>query len=98
MKRLFALVITVMVTLLATTVFAAEMKMIGTITAIKMVGSGAEMTLKDRKTEAQIVLQARDNSTMEKIKDRKVRVGDELRIRYDSDSKVIKTIQKSAGC
>lgn len=98
MKRLFALVITVMVTLLATTVFAAEMKMIGTITAIKMVGSGAEMTLKDRKTEAQIVLQARDNSTMEKIKDRKVRVGDELRIRYDSDSKVIRTIQKSAGC
>ncbi len=98
MKRLFALVVTVAVTLLATTVFAAEMKMIGTITAIKMVGTGAEMTLKDRRTDAPIVLQARDNATMEKIKDRKVRVGDELRIRYDGDSKIIKTVQKSAGC
>ncbi|NJD37984.1 MAG: hypothetical protein FIA89_06620 [Geobacter sp.] len=98
MKRLFSLVVAVTVTLLSTAVFAAEMKMIGTITAIKMQGAGAEMILKDRKTEAQIVLQARDNATMEKIKDRKVRVGDELRIRYDGDSKIIKTIQKSAGC
>lgn len=98
MKRLFSLVVTVMVTMLATPVFAAEMKMIGTITTIKTVGTGTEMTLKDRKTDALIVLQVRDNATMEKIKDRKVRVGDELRIRYDGDSKVIKTVQKSAGC
>lgn len=98
MKRLFSLVVTVMVTMLATPVFAAEMKMIGTITAIKTVGTATEMTLKDRKTDALIVLQVRDNATMEKIKDRKVRVGDELRIRYDGDSKVIKTVQKSAGC
>lgn len=98
MKRLFSLVVTVMVTMLATPVFAAEMKMIGTITAIKTVGAATEMTLKDRKTDALIVLQVRDNATMEKIKDRKVRVGDELRIRYDGDSKVIKTVQKSAGC
>lgn len=98
MKRLFSLVVTVMVTMLATPVFAAEMKMIGTITTIKTVGTATEMTLKDRKTDALIVLQVRDNATMEKIKDRKVRVGDELRIRYDGDSKVIKTVQKSAGC
>lgn len=98
MKRLFSLVVTVMVTMLATPVFAAEMKMIGTITAIKTVGTGTEMTLKDRRTDALIVLQVRDNATMEKIKDRKVRVGDELRIRYDGDSKVIKMVQKSAGC
>lgn len=98
MKRLFSLVVTVMVTMLATPVFAAEMKMIGTITTIKTVGTGTEMTLKDRKTDALIVLQVRDNATLEKIKDRKVRVGDELRIRYDGDSKVIKTVQKSAGC
>lgn len=98
MKRLFALVVMVTVTLLATTVFAAEKKMIGTITAIKMVGAGAEMTLKDRKTDAPIVLQVRDSGTLEKLKDRKVRVGDELRVRYDADSKIIRTIQKSAGC
>jgi len=98
MKRLLALLVTFALTTLATSAFAGEMKMIGNVTAIKMNSGGAEMVLKDRKTDAAITLQVRDNNNMEKIKDRKVRVGDELRLRYDSDSKVIKTIQKTAGC
>ena len=98
MKRLFALIVMVAVTTLTTSAFAGEMKMIGTVTAIKMVGSNADVTLKDRKTDSPIVLQVRDKSNLEKIKDRKVRVGDELRLRFDSDSKVIRTIQKTAGC
>ncbi|ACD96087.1 hypothetical protein [Trichlorobacter lovleyi] len=98
MKRLFALIVMFTLTTLATSAFAAEMKMIGTVSAIRMVGGGAEMTVKDRKTDAAVVLQVRDGSNMEKIKDRKVRVGDELRLRYDSDSKVVRTIQKTAGC
>jgi P pilus assembly chaperone PapD len=98
MKRLFALIVMVAVTTLTTSAFAGEMKMIGTVTAIKMVGPNAEVTLKDRKTDTPIALQVRDKSNMEKIKDRKVRVGDELRLRFDSDSKVIRTIQKTAGC
>lgn len=98
MKRLFALVVMVAVTTLATVAFAGEMKMIGTVTSIKMVGGGAEVTLKDRKTDAPIVLQVRDESTMEKLKDRKIRIGDEMRIRYNGDTKVIRTVQKTAGC
>ena len=98
MKRLFALVMMFTLTTLATSAFAGELKMIGTVSAIRMVGGGAEMTVKDRKTDAPVVLQVRDGSNMEKIKDRKVRVGDELRLRYDSDSKVDRTIQKTAGC
>ncbi|MDK9717027.1 MAG: hypothetical protein OEL57_03860 [Trichlorobacter sp.] len=98
MKRLFALVVMFSLTTLATTAFAGEMKMVGTVSTIRMVGGGAEMTMKDRKTDAAVVLQVRDHSNMEKIKDRKVRVGDELRLRFDSDSKVVRTIQKTAGC
>lgn len=98
MKRLLALVVMFALTTLATSAFAGEMKMIGNVISIKMISGGAEMVLKDRKTDAPITLQVRDNNNMEKIKDRKVRVGDELRLRYDSDSKVIKTIQKTAGC
>lgn len=98
MKRLFALVAMFALTTLATTAFAAELKMIGTVSSIKMISGGAEMTVKDRKTDAPVVLQVRDHSNMEKIKDRKVRVGDELRLRYDSDSKIVRTIQKTAGC
>ncbi|MCE1225179.1 MAG: hypothetical protein LWW87_01695 [Geobacteraceae bacterium] len=98
MKRLFALVVMFTLTTLATSAFAGELKMIGTVSAIRMVGGGAEMTVKDRKTDAPVVLQVRDHSNMEKIKDRKVRVGDELRLRFDGDSKVVRTIQKTAGC
>jgi len=98
MKRLFALVVMFALTTLATTAFAGEMKMIGTVNAIRMVSGGAEMTMKDRKTDAAVVLQVRDHSNLEKIKDRKVRVGDELRLRFDGDSKVVRTIQKTAGC
>ena len=75
MKRLLALIVMFALTTLATTAFAGELKMIGTVSAIRMVGGGAEMTVKDRKTDAPVVLQVRDHSNMEKIKDRKVRVG-----------------------
>jgi len=98
MKRLVVLVVMVMVSVWSTLVFAGEGKMIGTISQIKMLSNSAEMVLKDRKTEAMIVLQVRDASTLEKLKDRKIRVGDELRIRYDDSSKVIKKVQKTAGC
>lgn len=98
MKKLLAVVVMFLITAVSTTVFAAEMKMIGNVNTIRMVAGGAEVVLKDRKTDAPITLQVRDNNNLEKIKDRKVRVGDELRVRYDSDSKIIKTIQKTAGC
>jgi len=77
---------------------AAEEKMVGTISAIEMRGSAAEITMQDRKTDAKVVLQVRDASTMEKLKDKKIRVGDELRIRFDKGSKVITYVRKTAGC
>jgi len=98
MKRLVLLVAMVIVSSWSSLALAGEGKMIGTISVIKMLGSGAEMTLKDRRTGAIVVLQVRDASTMEKLKDWKIRVGDELRIRFDDGSKVIKKVQKTAGC
>ncbi len=98
MKRLVVLVVIVLISVWSSLVFAGEGKMIGTIAAIKMHGNGAEMTLKDRKTDAMVVLQVRDASTLEKMKDNKIKVGDELRIRFDDSSKVIKKVQKTAGC
>lgn len=98
MKRLVVLVVMVMVSAWSVLAFAGQNKMIGTIYSIKMQGSSAEVTLKDRKSEATVVLQVRDNSTLEKLKDKKIRVGDELRIRFDSDTKIISRVQKTAGC
>jgi len=98
MKRLVVLVVMVMVSAWSTLAFAGESKMIGTIQTIKIQGNTAEVSLKDRKSEAIIVLQVHDNSNLEKLKDKKIRVGDELRIRFDSNTKIISRLQKTAGC
>ncbi len=98
MKKILALLVMIVFTTISTSAFAAEAKLIGTVTGIKIVAGGAELALKDRKTEAPVILQVRDNMNMEKIRDKKVRVGDELRIRYDGNTKILRTIQKTAGC
>ena len=98
MKRLVVLVVMVMLSALSVPAFAGEVKMIGTVTIIKMQGGSAEVTLKDRKSEEMIVLHVSDFSNLEKLKDKKIRIGDELRVRFDSASKVINRIQKTAGC
>jgi hypothetical protein len=98
MKGLVVFVVMVIVSACSSLAFAGENKMIGTISAIKLQSNSAELTMKDRKTEEKVMLQVRDSSTMEKLKDRKIRVGDELRIRFDEDSKIIRKVLKTAGC
>ena len=98
MKRSVIVFVIFILTAWTSLAFAGESKMIGTVSAIKILGSNAELVMKDRKTEAKVVLQVRDASTMEKIKDKKIRVGDELRIRFDEGSKVVRNVLKTAGC
>ncbi len=97
MKKLVVLGAMVLISAWSTLAFA-EGKMIGTVQSIRMSGSTAEMTLKDRKTDQNITLKVNDAATMEKLKDKKIRVGDEMRIRYDEGSKTVKKVQKTAGC
>ena len=98
MKKWFVLVVMVLIFAWTSLALAAEEKMVGTISAIVVRGNAAEITMLDRKTDAKVVLQVHDASTMEKLKDKKIRVGDELRIRFDKGSKVITYVRKTAGC
>ncbi len=98
MKKLIVLVVMVMVSTWTAVAFGAEEKMVGTISAVEMHGSWAEVSMQDRKTEAKVVLQVRDASTLEKLKDKKIRVGDELRLRFDKGTKVVTFLRKTAGC
>jgi len=98
MKRWIVLVVLVMVSAWTCLASAAEEKMVGSVYSIQMRGTAAEITLQDRKTDAKVVLQVRDASTREKLKDKMIRVGDELRIRFDKGSKVITYVRKTAGC
>ena len=98
MKRLIVLVVMVLVSAWTALAFGAEEKMVGTISAIEMHGNWAEISMQDRKSDAKVVLHVRDASTMEKIKDKKIRLGDELRLRFDKGTKVITFVRKTAGC
>lgn len=98
MKKWILLLGMMLITAWSTLACAAEEKMVGTISAIEMRSNGAEITMQDRKTDAAVALHVRDASTLEKLKDRKIRVGDELRIRFDKGSKVITYVRKTAGC
>jgi len=98
MKIRIVLMVMVIVSAWSSMVFAAEAKMVGTISAIEMRGNMAEITMQDRKNDENVLLHVRDASTLEKLKDKKIRVGDELRIRYDKGTKVITYVRKTAGC
>lgn len=98
MKIRVLLVVMVLVSVWTTLVFAGEEKMVGTIDSIEMRANTAEISMRDRKTDAKVNLHVRDASTLEKLKDKKIRVGDELRIRFDKGSKVISYVRKTAGC
>jgi hypothetical protein len=99
MKRwIVVVVVMVMVSAWASLASAAEEKMVGTVSSIQMRGNTAEITLQDRKTDAKVMLQVNDAATMEKLKDKKIRVGDELRIRFDKGSRVLTYVRKTAGC
>jgi len=97
MKRWIILAV-MMVSSWTSLAFSAEQKMVGTVSSIRMQGNAAEITLQDRKSDEKIVLQVRDASTMEKLKDKMIRLGDELRVRFDKGTKVLTYVRKTAGC
>lgn len=98
MKKLCVCGVMLLITLASSLVYAGTVRMIGTVSGIKMLGNSVEVTLKDRKSDTPVTLQVTNRMEIEKYKDRKIKVGDELRVIYDSDTKVMSRAQKTAGC
>jgi len=71
MKKLSTLVVMLVLLACSTSAFAGTIKMIGTVTGIKIQGNGADITLKDRKTEAPIALKVTNPMELDKYKDKK---------------------------
>ncbi|OIP35710.1 MAG: hypothetical protein AUK27_03855 [Deltaproteobacteria bacterium CG2_30_66_27] len=108
MKR-FAVVFLLFAVALAAAVFspssasADEIKMIGVITKIDISGpdaTTAAATLKDNKTGDPVTVIVSDELTLDKCKDHRIVVGDEIRLKYEvKDGKNIsKYFRKTAGC
>ena len=107
MKKIASIVI--MVTLMAVSLLAftrsasaEEMKMTGTISKIELAADGksAVAVLKDSKTEALVTITISDELTLDKLKDKRIVEGDEIRTKYEKsgDTNSSKMFKKTAGC
>ena len=77
MNKLCAVVVLFVLTMSCSLVYAGTVKMIGTVTGIKIQGNVADITLKDRKSEAPIALKVTNPMELDKYKDKKIKVGDD---------------------
>jgi P pilus assembly chaperone PapD len=80
---------------------AADVKMVGTITEIKLApdGKSATATLKNVKGGAEVTVTIKDDLTLDKFKDKRIVKGDEVRVKYDdAQGNLSKSFLKTAGC
>ena len=80
---------------------ADPVTIVGPVTKIEMAkdGKSAEATLKDNKGGALVVITITDDLTLDKFKDKRIQVGDEIRTRFEKgDKNVSKAFKKTAGC
>ena len=104
LKVQVAAAMTVLMLLLAAGVAMAEdLKMVGDVVKIEISGPDAKTakaTLKDTKTGKLVTVIVNDDLTLDKFKDHRIVVGDEIRCKYEvQDGKNIsKYFRKTAGC
>ena len=86
---------------LASAALADPVTIVGPVTKIELAkdGKSADATLKDNKGGALVVISITDDLTLDKFKDKRIQVGDEIRTRFEKgDKNVSKTFKKTAGC
>jgi len=101
MKRTLAGIgIAVAFTLATGTVARAETKLLATVARIDIAsdGSSAVAVMKDAKTSQQVEVLVKDSVTLDKFKDKRIGVGDEIKLKYEpTDGKNVSTYFKKAG-
>lgn len=80
---------------------AEQVTVVGPVTNVVLAkdGKSAEATLKDNKTGQDVKISISDELTIDKFKDKRIQVGDEVRSRYDNARQNLsKSFRKTAGC
>jgi hypothetical protein len=107
MKKTLSIVIVMALMLFSSlavvrTANAEELKMTGTISKIELAADGksAKAVLKDSKSEAAVTITITDDLTLDKLKDKRIVEGDEIRTKYEKsgDTNMSKMFKKTAGC
>ncbi|HEX9241607.1 MAG TPA: hypothetical protein VF875_04115 [Anaeromyxobacter sp.] len=103
MKKLVAaLSLAIAFTLATSTVALAEEKLLGVVAKLDIAkdGASAVATLKDSKSGAPTDIAVEDKVTLDKFKDHRISVGDEIKCKYEKQgAKNFATyFKKAAGC
>jgi len=98
MKKMVSVVLMAAFLSVSSMAFAAEQKLTGVIEKIDVKGGAATVTLKDTKSGAKVDVIVKDQLTVDKLKDKRIVVGDEIRVKYDDANKESKLFRKTAGC
>jgi len=98
MKKIVSVVLMAAFLSVSSLAFAAEQKLTGVIEKIVVQGAAATVTLKDGKSGAKVDVIVKDQLTVDKLKDKRIVVGDEVRVKYDDANKESKLFRKTAGC
>lgn len=100
MKKLVSVLMVVVLLGISSLVYAADQKIVGVVEKIQITGNSAVVTLKDNKTGNKVPVTVTDNLTLDKLKDKRIVVGDEIRCKYDDagGKNVSKLFRKTAGC
>jgi hypothetical protein len=86
---------------LASPVLADPVTIVGPVTKIELAkdGKSAEATLKDNKGGALVLIYITDDLTLDKFKDKRIGIGDEIRTRFEKgDKNMARSFKKTAGC
>jgi len=97
MKR-FILAITAAIIALASVSFAEDAKIVGSISKIQTEAGKATVIVKDTASGKEITITVTDQLTVDKLKDKRITTGDEVRIKYDTKDNISKLLRKTAGC
>lgn len=97
MKKIVSVVLMAAFLSVSSLAFAAEQKVVAVVDKIDVQGSVVNVTLKDSKG-AKIQVIVKDQLTVDKLKDKRIVIGDEVRVKYDDGTKESRLFRKTAGC
>lgn len=98
MKKIVSVVLMAAFLSVSSMAFAAEQKVVGVIEKITVNGGAATVILKDSKSGAKVEVIVKDQLTVDKLKDKRIVTGDEVRVKYDDANKESRLFRKTAGC
>jgi hypothetical protein len=90
------------VVLVTATPARAEEKLLGVVSKIALAsdGNSAVATLKDSKAGQEVAIAVEDKVTLDKFKDHRISVGDEIKCKYEkkADKNLATYFKKAGGC